>query len=331
MKAIVYDSYGAADVVRMAEVAKPVPGPGEVLVRVHAATVTTADWRLRAAAFPGVLAVAGRLMFGVFGPRKKVLGNEFSGVVEGLGGGVSEFALGDAVFGFRQLGGHAEYLVMPASGAVLAKPAGLSHGEAASLPFGGLTALVLLRDFIGVRPGMKVAVIGASGGVGLFAVQIAKALGAEVTGVASGANREMVLGLGADRFVDYRTGDIAEGDTRFDVVLDTVGVTRFSRVRRILTAAGVFAPLNIGLREIGQALWTRIRGGKRVIAAVSGDTKADLAELVRLVLAARLRPVVAETFPLGQIVRAYGIVEGRHRSGAVVLDVAGSGEMRATA
>src|SRR5690606_20925394 len=265
MKAIVYDRYGPPEVLRLEEVqlpgagpgevrvrvrAAPVTtadwrlrapafpgalwppaGPGEVRVRVRAASVTTADWRLRASAFPGVLWLPGRLMTGLFRPRNRVLGLDFAGEVDAVGDGVSRFATGDRVFGFAGKGAHAEYLVMPEAGAIAATPEDLSDPEAAALPFGALSALVFLRDYAGLLPGQSVAVVGASGGVGAYAVQVARALGARVTGIASAGSRGFVLGLGAERFVDYGVEDFTFGAERYDLVLDTVGATDFSRAR----------------------------------------------------------------------------------------------------
>ncbi|MEQ9387002.1 NAD(P)-dependent alcohol dehydrogenase [Marinovum algicola] len=322
MKAAIYRKYGGPEVVRIEDTARPAPGPGEMLVKVAHGSVTTADWRLRAAAFPGVLAVPGRLMFGLRRPRQPVLGSEFSGEVVALGAGVTEFAPGQAVFGFVMQGAHAEYLVVKAAGAVLPVPEGLDPAEAAALPFGGLSALVFLRDYAKLAPGQKLLVVGASGGVGAYAVQIARALGAEVTGVASGAHEAFVRGLGAVGFVDYRRQSLRGLGSRFDVVIDTVGATDFATARAVLAPRGVFVPLNFGVREIGQALWSQVFGRRKLRLGVSGDTKADLRVLARWVEEGRLRPVIDRRFPLTEIRAAYALVEGRHRQGAILLDMA---------
>ena len=322
MRAAIYSEYGGPEVVRIEDVARPEPGRGEVLIKVAHGSVTTADWRLRAAAFPGVLAVPGRLMFGVMRPRARVLGSDFAGQVAARGEGVTEFRIGEAVFGFSLLGAHAEYLVVKASGAVAPLPEGLSLEEAAAVPFGGLSALVFLRDHAKVTPGQRVLVIGASGGVGAYAVQIAKALGAEVTGVASGGHEGFVRSLGADGFIDYRRQNLRRMRGDYDVVLETVGAASFGDVRHLLVKSGVFVPLNFGVRELRQALWARLRGGPRVAIAVSGDTRADLDVLSRWIAEGRLRPVVDRRYPLAGIREAYQHVEGRHREGAVLLDMA---------
>ncbi|WP_068114523.1 NAD(P)-dependent alcohol dehydrogenase [Tropicimonas marinistellae] len=321
MKAIKYDQYGPASVLDLREVPRPEPGRGELLVRVAASAVTTADWRLRASAFPGGLWLPGRLMTGLRRPRKNILGGAFAGEVVALGEGAETegFSVGDPVFGFSGFGAHAEYLAMPASGAVVKRPEALSPAEAASLPFGGLSALVFLRDVAKVQPGHRVLIVGATGAVGALAVQIARALGAEVTGVSSTPNLGLARELGAQHVIDYRTESIAETGRRFDVVFDTVGALDFAAARGVLAAGGVFAPLNFGLREMAQALFNPLRRDARLALAVSGDRKADLEELAGLVASGNLRPVVDQVYPLAEARAAHLAVESRHRRGTVLL------------
>lgn len=321
MKAMVYDRYGPPEVVYEADVPDPAAGAGEVLVRVRASSVTTADWRMRAAAYPGILWLPGRLMTGLTRPKNRVLGVEFAGEVAALGEGVSAPAPGTRVFGFSGKGAHAEYLVMPASGPLVETPATLSDEEAAALPFGALSALVFLRDFAKVAPGQSVVVVGASGGVGIYAVQIARAMGAAVTGIASGANRDLVLGLGAAHFIDYRAEDFTTGAARYDLVFDAVSAVDFVRARRVLKPGGLFLPLNFGFREMMQALWAKIAGGPRLKIGTSGDAAADLEVLKGMIAEGKLRPVIERTYPLHRIAEAHAHVETRHRKGAVVISV----------
>ncbi len=316
MKAAVYERYGGPEVVAIREVPRPEPGEGEILVRVHAASVTTADWRLRASAFPGVLWLPGRLMVGLFAPKRPILGRDFAGVVERAGTGVTGFREGDRVFGVSGHGAHAEFVTVAETAAVLATPAGLDDAEAAALPFGALAALVFLRDYAKVRPGQAVLVVGATGGVGAYAVQIAAALGAEVTGVASTGNLELVRSLGAMHALDYALQPPAARD--YDVILDTVGATTFSSETGRLREGGVYVPLNFGLREGWQALTTR-RAARRVAIGVSGDSRADLEAVAGMVTEELLRPVVDRTYPLERIADAYRDVETRHRRGCVVV------------
>lgn len=321
MKALTYRRYGGPDVVEVTEVDKPVAGDAEVLVRVRASAVNTSDWRIRAAAFPGVLAVPGRLIYGLLRPRNQRLGSEFAGEIEAIGPGATRFRIGDRVYGVLPGGGaSAEYLAASETAAIAAIPAGLDFEQAAALPFGGLCALTFLQDFAALRPGMRLLIVGASGGVGAYAVRVAKALGADVTGVASISSQAFVKSLGADVVVDYRKTDIARSDERFDVVFDTIGVLSPRQSRRLLVTGGVFLPLNFGLRELGAALLNFLRS-RKIRIAVNEDTAEGLSRLSALVDEGRLRPVVDQRFTLADAARAHAHVQKRHRQGAVILTI----------
>jgi NADPH:quinone reductase-like Zn-dependent oxidoreductase len=240
VKAIVYHLYGSHEVVALAEVPKPAPKANEVLIRIHATTITTGDWRARSLKMPAGFGLMGRLAFGVFGPRKPILGTELAGVVEKAGKAVTRFKTGDEVFAFpgASFGGHAEYRIMSEDGLIALKPANLSFEEAAALSFGGTTALIFLRDKGGIKRGDKVLIVGASGSVGTAAVQIAKHLGAEVTGVCSTANLDLVRSIGADQVIDYtKENFVLRGET-YDIVLDTTGTTSFARCGDVLKPGG---------------------------------------------------------------------------------------------
>jgi len=321
MKAAVYEKYGDADVLEIREIDRPEPADGEILVKTCAAAVTTADWRLRAAAFPGIMALPGRLMFGLRRPRNGILGNAFAGRVVARGKDVTRFRLGDAVFGFAGAGAHAEYLVMDADGAVALKPENIGYDEAAGVAFGGLSALVFLRDFAAVKPGDKVLVNGASGGVGVWAVQLAKHLGAEVTAVAGTDNLDLLHCLGAARVIDYREEDISASAERFDVVLDTVGKLPWAKAKHILKKTGRYVPLEFGGREIVQALLAGLTGGPRIVLNVSGDTREDLEVLAGLLDKGDIRSVVDSRVPLEDIAAAHRRVETRHARGAVIVEM----------
>lgn len=306
MKAAVYDRYGPPEVVEVRDVPKPTPGPGEILVRVRAATVAAGDWRMRRPS-----PFLARLFNGLFRPKKvRVLGFELSGEVEAVGEGVSRFAVGDGVFAFTGFGfgAHAEYRCLRASGGdpekhglVARKPANLTHEEAAAVPVGALTAQAFLRAS-GLKAGQSALIHGASGSVGTYAVQLAKALGAEVTGVCSAANVEMVRGLGADHVVDYTKEDVAAGGRRYDVVFDAAGKLPSSKARSLV------AP-----------------GGKRVSVMSSAKLEADdLDRLVALLEAGKVRPVIDRRFPLEEIVRAHEYVEAGHKKGNVVVTMPGA-------
>lgn len=323
MKAMMYQRYGGPEVVEPRDLPMPEAADGEVLVRVGAAGITTADWRLRASDFPGGLWLPGRLMTGLFRPRKPVLGGDFAGVVEAVGEGVTRFKPGDRVFGFSMFGAHAEYLTMSAEGAIARIPGGVSDREAAALPFGALCALEFLRDVADVQPGQRVLVVGASGGVGGYAVQIARWLGAEVTGVASGENLSYVRALGAEESVDYRAEDVTMRDTMFDVIFDTVGTMDFRAAKRILSPYGLFLPLNFGLGDVPRALCSGLGRGPRMKLHVSGDSRDGVEMLTRLVVEGHLRPLIDLVYPFDRIRDGYTHVEGRHRRGAVILDISG--------
>ena len=315
MRAAVVREYGAPDVVRVVDVDTPVPGPKEVLVRVHATAVTAADSRIRGARFPRGFAPFARLAFGLRRPRRTVLGNTFSGVVEAVGDGdkVAGFAVGDEVAGTTglRMGTHAEYAVVPAS-RVVAKPAGVSHDDAAGVLFGGATALFFLRDKATVRPGTTVLVIGASGAIGTSAVQLAKHFGGVVTGVTSGANAELVRSLGADHVVDYTTTDIASLPERYDVVLDTVGTLSPASGRRLLPDGGV---LLLAVADLGEIL--RARGDVR--AGTSPERVEDARELLDLVASGALRVVLDRVVPLDEVVAAHERVDSGRKVGNLVL------------
>lgn len=328
MKAALYRKYGDVSVLNIGEIPAPEPGAGEVQVRIVASAVTTADWRLRAAAFPGITWLPGRLMFGLFRPRNPVLGSAFSGVVSEVGEGVTSFAPGDAVFGFTLSGAHAERLVMPASGAIVRKPDRLSHAEAAAVPFGALSAFVFLRDYARISDADRLLIVGATGGVGAYAVQIGSHMGATVTGVGSAENADLIRDLGASEAIDYRGPDWPPRDGEWDAILDTVGASRFGRMRQNLRPDGVFVPLNFGVRDAWQALWTGMRSGKKVRIGVSGDTREDLQQIAELLEARAIRPVVDRVLPFDRIREAHAAVESRHSRGAVVVSMEAGEEQR---
>lgn len=324
MQACVYEEYGAADVVRVGQVETPEAAAGEVLVAVRATSVTTADWRFRAAAFPSPFGLAGRLMLGLFRPRNPVLGMDFSGIVEAVGGNVTRFRVGDHVFGATSAmrrGAHAAYVAIPESGVIIHKPSSLSHYEAAAIPFGACSALAFIRDFGRVQPGQRVLVVGASGGVGVWAVQLARHFGAEVTAVCSTQNVELVRALGAHHVVDYTKTAFARERGAYDLIFDTVGATTFADCEDALVENGTYLPLNCGPTEIAQALLTWMRGGKTVKYAVSSNTRDGLTTIAGLLETGVLEPVIDRVYPMDQIADAHRRVEGRHKRGSVIVSV----------
>ncbi len=323
MQAAVYERYGPPEVVALRDVAKPVPAGNEVLIRVYATTVTSGDWRLRSLDMPTGFSVIARLMFGVLKPRRTILGSELAGQVEAVGGSVSKFQVGDQVFAFSgvSMGGHAQYKCMPEDGALALKPANLSYEEAAALSFGGTTALDFFRR-AGLARGESVLVNGASGAVGSAAVQLAKHLGAEVTGVSSTANLPLVRSLGADHVIDYSTEDFTRNGKRYDLIVDTVGTAPFSRSKRSLQEGGRLLLVAAGLPEMLRAPWAALVSGKKVIAGPAAERAADLRLLAELAQAGKFKPLIDRCYPLEEIVAAHRYVDTGRKRGNVAITVA---------
>lgn len=318
MRAIQYTRYGAPDVLSISEVPTPAPGEHEVLVEVAASAVTHGDRRLRAADFPGIAWLPGRLMTGLFGPRHRVPGTTFAGRVAAIGAKVSRFAVGDDVFGIGTHGAYAEKLVVAEHGAIARSPSGLDAAEVATLPYGALTALTFLKDLARVQPGERVVVVGASGEVGRFAVQIARQLGAEVTGVCS-RDHALVIELGAHHVVDHTREDFTAGAARYDVVFDTAPGNRFARSRRVLTPGGRHASLNMSVGTLVDVMTSSLRGGPRAITGVSVGSAALLDDVRALAEAGALRPTVARRFALEEAAEAHALLEAGTAGGSVVV------------
>lgn len=312
MQAAVCERYGPPEVVRVLDVPQPEPRADQVLVRVRAAAVTSGDARIRAARFPGGFAVPARLAFGVRRPRRPILGSAFSGEVEAVGDRVPHLAPGDQVCGMTgtAMGAHAEHLVVPATRLVTV-PAGVGHDDAAGVLFGGTTAWNFLRK-AAVGPGTTVLVNGASGAVGTNAVQLARHLGATVTGVCSAANTDLVRRLGAEEVVDHAERDVAAIGERFDVVVDAVGNLDIGSGRRLLRPGG---RLVLGVATLGQLL--RARGD--VIAGSAPERAEDFETLVGLVASGELEVVVEQAFALGDIVAAHARVDTGRKVGNVLV------------
>jgi len=325
MKAIVYTKYGSPDVLHFKEVEKPAPSDDEVLVRVHAATVTAGDVNVRGFTFvPPGFGPLPRLMFGLRKPKRTILGTELAGEIETVGKDVKLFKKGDQVFGIGSeiFGAYAEYACRPEKGALALKPANLTYDEAAAVPFGAGTALYFLRDMAKLQRGQKILVNGASGGVGVYAVQLAKYYGAEVTGVCSTTNVELVKSLGADKVIDYTKEDFAKSGETYDIILDTVvGKTSFSRCKGSLKQNGLYLAVAGGLQEAAQMLWTSITGGKKVIFGSPVERKEELIFIKELVEAGKIRPVIDRRYPLEQTAEAHRYVDKGHKKGSVVITV----------
>lgn len=321
MYAYTYSRYGPPEVLERAELPTPTPKTNEVLIRVYATTVSAGDWRARSLTMPAGMGLIGRLVFGVFGPRKPVLGTEFSGVVETIGTDVTLFQPGDAVIGFpgAGFGAHAQYIVMPADGKIVKKPDTVSFEAAAAIPFGATTAYDFLVNKGKIQAGERVLINGASGSVGSACVQLAKHLGAEVTGVCSAGNTELVRKIGADHVIDYTSQDFTTQGPKYDVVVDTVGSVPWSRARhalvpkgRMLLIAGSTSDMILG------GLKARLQG-KRLVGGVASESIDILRKAVGLVEDGHLQPVIDRCFGFSQMIAAHAHVDTGHKKGNVVV------------
>ncbi|MBV7379601.1 NAD(P)-dependent alcohol dehydrogenase [Maritimibacter dapengensis] len=323
MYAYTYSQYGGPEVVTKTEIEAPKPGKGEVLVRVHATTVSAGDWRARSLTMPRGMGLAGRLVFGIRGPRKQVLGTDMSGVIEAVGEGVTAWSPGDAVIAYpgAGFGAHAEYIVMPADGKLVAKPANISFDEGAAIPFGATTAYDFLVNKAGIKAGERVLINGASGAVGTAAVQVAKWLGAEVTGVTSGGNAELVRGLGADHVIDYKTRDFTKGGERYDVVIDTVGTAPFKRSRRALRKGGRMVMISGGASDMIFGKLKARLAGMKMISGVASESREVLEVVVRMAAEGKYRPVIDRSYGFDEMQAAHAHVDSGHKVGAVVVRV----------
>jgi NADPH:quinone reductase-like Zn-dependent oxidoreductase len=321
VKAIIRDAYGSVDVLRLADIDQSVAGDADVLVRVHAAGVDQGVWHLMTGT-PYVMRLAG---FGIRAPKNPLLGYDVAGRVEAIGPRVTEFRPGQEVFGTCR-GSFAEYAVAPPD-RLLPKPDNVSFEQAASVPISGFAALQAVRHG-GVRPGQRALIIGAGGGVGTFAVQIAKAVGAEVTGVSSGSKTELVRSIGADHVIDYTREDFADGPNRYDVILDIAGNRPLSELRRALTPRGTL--MIVGAEDAGN--WLGIRRQLRAAALspfvrqklgffISKERRQDLEELRKLLEAGTIRPVVDKTFPLDEVPAAIRYLREGQARGKVVIAI----------
>jgi NADPH:quinone reductase-like Zn-dependent oxidoreductase len=322
MKAIVYTQYGPPDVLQLKEVEKPTPKDNEVLIRIHATTVTPSDVLMRSGE-----SVMGRIILGLRKPRNKfrILGTELAGEIESVGKDVKRFRSGDQVYGFRGFGTgtYAQYKCMSEKGSLAIKPANLTYEEATAVVDGASTALFFLRDKGNIQSGQKVLIIGASGCIGSFAVQLARHFGAEVTGVCSTTNVELVKSLGADRVIDYTQEDFTQNGETYDLIFDTAGKSSFSRCKGSLKKNGCYL-LTTGnmLANYVLTLWTSIVGSQKFVFGLSIEKTEALIFLKELIEAGKIKPVIDRCYPLEQIAEAHRYVEKGHKKGNVVITVA---------
>lgn len=323
MLAYSYTKYGSPEVIAQVTVATPTPKPTEVLVRIYATTVSAGDWRARSLKMPKGLGLMGRLVFGFTGPRKPILGTEFSGVIEAVGADVTRFQPGDAVIGFpgASFGAHAEFITMPAEGKLVAKPENITFEEAAAIPFGATTAYDFLVNKAKLQRGETVLINGASGSVGSACVQIAKHLGAHVTAVCSGGNAEMVRSLGADRVIDYRTQDVIETNTQYDMVVDTVGTLPWVRAKHAIRNGGKMVLVAGKTSDMFLGVLKARLAGKKMVGGVASEHRDILEAVVKLAALGVLQPVIDRSYTFDDMKAAHVHVDTGHKKGNVVVTV----------
>ena len=323
MKAIKYTSYGSPEVLQVVELEKPVAGENEILIKIHATTVTATE-----ALFRKGEPFFSRLFTGLTKPKLTTLGEELSGVVEAIGKDITCYQVGDEVFGTAgpKFGANAEYLSSPEDGVLAIKPSNLNHEEAAASVDGWLTALPFLRDTGKIQQGQKVLIYGASGSVGAAAVQVANYYGAEVTAVCSSANIEWVKALGAKHIIDYTKQDFSKTGETYDIIFDAVGKISFLQSKKYLTPRGIFLEAAFSMGFMMMVLWSSVRGGKKARTAATGLRKPkertkDLELLKELLESGEIKPAVDRIYPLDQIVEAHRYVELGHKKGNVAISI----------
>ena len=320
MNAIVYKKYGPPKVLEPEDVEKPTPKANEVLIRVCATTVTTADCMMRRGD-----TFLSRILLGFITPKKKyqILGTEFSGTIEAVGGRVKKFKPGDEVYGFRGFGTgcYAQYKCMNENASLALKPQNMSYEEAASVVDGATTALFFLKEKADIQKGQKVLINGASGSIGTFAVQLAKYFGAEVTGVCSAKNIALVTSLGADTVVDYTKEDFTKREDPYDIIFDTVGKSSFAHCRRALTSNGKYVVTVMTLRSVIQSFLTKLRNGRKVVFAMSLNKVEALRYIRTLIEEGTLKTIIDKQFPFEELPEAHAYVEEGHKKGNVVIHV----------
>jgi NADPH:quinone reductase-like Zn-dependent oxidoreductase len=323
MKAMIWTKYGSPDGLQIGEVEKPTPEDNEVLIRVHAATVTAGDCEMRSLKFPLFLSLPMRMYVGLTRPtRIKIIGQELAGEIESVGQAVKRFKKGDQVFAATGLGfgAYAEYKCLSEDAVLVIKPANMTYEEAAAVPVGGLEALHFLRK-ANILSGQKVLINGAGGSIGTFAVQLAKHFGAEVTGVDSTGKLDMLRSLGTDHVIDYTQDDFTQSGETYDVILDVMGKSSFSRCIRSLKPNGRYLLLNAGLSQMVRGRWTSMTSSKKVIMGAASQKREDLFFLKELLEAEKIKAVIDRCYLLEQIAEAHRYVETGQKRGNVVITV----------
>jgi 2-desacetyl-2-hydroxyethyl bacteriochlorophyllide A dehydrogenase len=333
MKAIIWTEYGPPEVLQLKELEKPTPRDNEVLIRIHATTVTAGDCEFRRLKLPIYFGLPLRMVIGLGKPKRiTILGQELAGEIETAGKDVKRFKEGDQVFGTTGLGmgTYAEYICLPAkseTGVLASKPANMTYEEAAAVPLGGLEALHFLRKG-NIQGGQKVLINGAGGSIGTFAVQLARYYGAEITGVDGAEKLDMLRAIGADHVIDYTQEDFTKSGQAYDVIFDVVGKSSFSRCLGSLKQHGRYLLANPGLFQMVRGRWTSMTSSKKVIFGAAGRKVEDLIFIKELIEAGKIRSVMDRSYPLEQIAEAHRYVEAGHKKGNVVITLEQGNKMR---
>lgn len=331
MKAIVYTEFGDPYVLKIQEVEKPLPKGNEVLIRIRAVSVNYGDIIARKFRYvsprefnmPLLLWIFARLSFGMNNPKTKILGNTFAGEIESIGNDVKLFRVGEQVFGYtgEKMGAYAEYLCMPENGLITGRPANMTYEEASVIPYGTLMALNLLKK-TNIQKGQKVLIIGASGGIGSAAVQLAKHyFGAEVTAVCSTPGLEFVKNLGADNVIDYTKEDYTQSGEKYDIIFDKLGKGSYSQCKKILKESGFYLLSSFKLKKLLQMFWTSKKGGSKVICAFSIPKTEDLILIKKLIEDGKIKSIIDKCFPLEQTAEAHKYFETGNKRANVVIQV----------
>lgn len=319
MRAIITPEYGPPEILQIEEVPVPTITENEILIRVHATSISIGDIRIRGAIFPAGFGLLGKLMIGINKPNKEIQGVDFAGEVVAIGSNVTRFTVGDKVFGIdsNEMGSYADYKKAKENAAIAKIPENMNYQEAVSLVFGGSTALGYLYHKTKISKGDKILINGASGAVGSISVQLAKYFGAEVTAVTSGKNVALVASLGADNVIDYTVQNVTEINRKFDIVMDAVGNITFDDAKKLLTKSGRFLPLVGGVDLLVAGIFN-----KQIIAGEAGERAEDMELLKKLAESGHIKPVIDRTYQFGDIVAAHTYVEKGHKVGSVILKVA---------
>ena len=323
MKAIVLTKYGSPDVLKLKELKKPTPKDNEILIKIYATTATGGDCEIRKFKIPILFWLFLRIYVGIIKPRGNfILGQELAGEIEAVGKNVKRFKQGDSIFGTPGMGfgAYAQYICLPENRMLALKPANTTYEEAAVIPMGGYNALHFLRK-ANVQNGQKVLIYGASGSIGTIAVQLAKYFGAEVTGVCSTTNLELVKSLGADKVIDYTKEDFTQSDEIYDVIFDVPGKSPFSGSLSSLKKNGLYVLANPSLLDIIRGLWTSITSSKKVITEFASEKIEDLVFLKELIEKGKIKSAIDRRYPLEQTAEAHRYVENGHKKGNVVITV----------